>query len=267
MDEFCWLVNGEGLPPGTAAADFSTDYSGIRVWGCKVTCHIPQEVRQKSQKFALRGETGRLVGYENPGQYRVLLDKTNQVVIRAGAQMRFEEGEALKRMPTRESFSPQADLEGVGDTIVLQPHRQMPGTDQQLAYGEERDHATPLAESIGSEEIEDTIVLQPRQQAATEAVQQPPYGGENDATPLAETASSLIETSEDCQQRRRRPPDRYGWLSIALAGISIDSGNPASRAEALSSPDRREWLAAEQAEIEALNENKIHGASTRNGIG
>ena len=77
LDEFCWLVNGEGLPSGTAAADFSTDYSGIRVWGCKVTCHIPQEVRQKGQKFALRGETGRLVGYENPGQYRVLLDKTN----------------------------------------------------------------------------------------------------------------------------------------------------------------------------------------------
>ncbi|MCJ1333455.1 hypothetical protein MMC10_010154 [Thelotrema lepadinum] len=140
----------------------------------------------------------------------------------------------------------------------------MPGTDQQLAYGEERDHATPLAESIGSEEIEDTIVLQPRQQAAAEAVRQPSYEGEeNETTPLAETANS--ETANP--SRRRRPPDRYGWLSIALAGISIDSGNPASRAEALSSPDRREWLAAEQAEIEALNENKIHGASTRNGIG
>ena len=114
LDAFSWLVNGDG----SNSHDFLTNYSGLRVWGCRVTCHIPREVRQKGEKFSPRGETGRLVGYEGPEQYRVLLDATNQVVVRSGRQMVFDEVSS-DQLAAKNHLTLQE--EDIGDTIVLNP--------------------------------------------------------------------------------------------------------------------------------------------------
>ena len=37
LDVFSWLVNGDG----SKSDDYFTNYRGLRVWGCCVTCHIP----------------------------------------------------------------------------------------------------------------------------------------------------------------------------------------------------------------------------------
>ena len=37
LDAFSWLVNGDG----SNSDNFFTNYSGLRVWGCCITCHIP----------------------------------------------------------------------------------------------------------------------------------------------------------------------------------------------------------------------------------
>ena len=37
LDAFSWLVNGDE----NNLHNFFTNYSGLRVWGCHITCHIP----------------------------------------------------------------------------------------------------------------------------------------------------------------------------------------------------------------------------------
>ena len=117
LDAFSWLVNGDG----SNSDDFFTNYSGLRVWGCRVTCHIPREVRQRGEKFSPRGETGRLVGYEGPEQYRVLLDAIKQVVVRSGRQMVFDEVSS-DQLAAKDHITLQE--EDIGTLLCLIPCRE-----------------------------------------------------------------------------------------------------------------------------------------------
>ena len=306
--------------------DFFIDYKNLKVWGCHVTCHIPQRVRQRGEKFSPRSETGRLVGYESPDQYKVLLDATKQVMVHSGAQMVFNEASndqlAAKDQSTKILLDEASDDQSItknqltfeekemGDTIVLEP---LPGrtplattsyasrmskdaiqsTEPGIGLEREPRHITQIATPSQEPRMSKDAIQNDQQGMSLEqditrltTKSETPQIGQiqsaiESAKPgvgskLQEDNESTIYVSQPVKQpggreqqpqpapppepgrssqRARKAPDRFGWLSVALAGLLNDTEDPVTRTEALSAYDSSDWKAAKQREIQSLNDH------------
>ena len=68
-----------------------------------------------------------------------------------------------------------------------------------------------------------------------------------------EDIEPIVQEEQNQQPRERRPPNRYGeWVYLAH-----ESENPKSVKEALSSPEKDEWVEAMEREMESLHENEV----------
>ena len=69
----------------------------------------------------------------------------------------------------------------------------------------------------------------------------------------SENMEPIRQEQQNQQPRERRPPDRYGeWVYLAH-----ESENPKSVEEALSSPEKDEWIKAMESEMESFNKNEV----------
>ena len=67
----------------------------------------------------------------------------------------------------------------------------------------------------------------------------------------------IVQEEQNQQPRERRPPSRYGeWLYLAH-----ESENPKSVKEALSHPEKDEWIEAMEREMESLHKNEVLDSS------
>ena len=59
--------------------DYTQDLSHLRIWGCKVSTHIPDEKRVKSQKRAIPSQEDFLVGYEAQNIYKIFIKEMGKI--------------------------------------------------------------------------------------------------------------------------------------------------------------------------------------------
>ena len=58
---------------------YTQDLSHLRTWGCKVSAHIPEEKRVKSQKGVMPSREGFLVGYLGQNIYKIYFPETGKI--------------------------------------------------------------------------------------------------------------------------------------------------------------------------------------------
>lgn len=58
---------------------YAQDLNHLRTWGCKVSVHIPQEKRVKSQKGMVPSREGLLVGYLGQNTYKIYFPETGKI--------------------------------------------------------------------------------------------------------------------------------------------------------------------------------------------
>ena len=160
LDILCRLQTN---PPPSGSAIYMPDVSHLRILRGKVVAHINKESarRIQSEKFALRGTEGILVGYEGNRIYRCKLDDRPDIVRVSSIQ--FEEGsEDFVDSNPLEVFSiPDLLDDSMDHSLSFETSKLLQATEQSTADKAEKSPENRYSAESDSDEgsASDTIVV------------------------------------------------------------------------------------------------------------
>ncbi|CAA9994150.1 unnamed protein product [Nesidiocoris tenuis] len=229
-----------GKVPEEAWAQKKVDLSHLRIFGSKAYTHVPD---QKRTKFDKKTKELVMVGYSDITKGYRLIDRQHPSKLIVARDVVFDEnlGVVNKRVDVeildtnREHFV----------EFHKHPNFQLPSTSTQQNNLEttEADSQTILRNSSSSEssvQNEGESSQNDSQDQSTDNTQEDPYQDEEDGAEIIQEPRYPV--------RNRRPPERLQYNAfLAEAG-------PRTVKEALSSPEKEEWLKAMKKEHDSLIE-------------
>lgn len=199
------------------------DVSHLRVFGSTIMVHVP---KQKRLKWDRKSEKCILVGYSNDVKgYRIYNPKSN-VITTSRDVIVLEKIETENVLNVQENCSDEVNMVPVGDDSILQENSleqsNSLNTDDSGEVYEPCENDTLDSSENGTTDIEDSITLD---------------------------NANIISGP-----RHRRQPDRYGFLGAHIEDDNLFT-DEISLQEALEGPEKAQWLAAVQDELESFEKN------------
>ena len=220
------------------------DVSHLRVYGCKVLCHVPSVLRKKFDSVSYSGV---LVGYGGGG-HRVLVDGTRKVKVCRDAVFLEEpvsRADSSEPAPKRKSAEPGVDA------------KKNPGVGADVSPVDSSSNEDSLNLAMNQAIPEE---LPAEEQHAAEEPPSPAAGEEQQGQPAAEDAQTPEAPQRRYPLRDRRPPGK--WYAIAqpaeqaqedAAVAMVCSETPSSLAQAIASPAAPQWRQAMDEEMASLS--------------
>ena len=270
LDILCRLRTN---PPPSGSAIYMPDVSHLRVLGGKVIAHINKDSarRIQSEKFALRGTEGILVGYEGNRIYRCKLEGRPDIV--RSSSIQFEEGSEESLVPNLldELHIPDYLDDSMDHTLSFETSKLLQATEHSTADKAEKSPENRYSAESDSDEgsasdtivVDHVLVLDSPIQAPMEADMLPPplLRGRpitrSQAIPRIPSVPATSTTSGVTPRITRSQSTITSTLASALLSVLMrDPDEPITFENALESPESHQWEAAMQKELETLEENQ-----------
>jgi hypothetical protein len=226
------------------------DVSHLRVFGCKVCCHVPRVLRAKLDSVSYSGV---FVGYDGGG-HRILVNGTNKVKVSRDCVF-LEEPASRAELRSSEPAPKRKSAE-----LVI--------------HVEKKTDAQADVVPVDSSSSEDRVAVGLVPSTLQEQAQSPcPHAGEpaeDEPVAVEETSAEEVEIHRNAPEeqaaspqepdgphhptRNRRPPNRYTFDEDGAA-VTMCLEAPASHVQALASPAARQWRQAMDEEMASLHSN------------
>lgn len=200
------------------------DVSHLRVFGSTVMVHVP---KQKRLKWDRKSEKCILVGYSNDVKgYRIYNPKSNVITTSRDVTV-LEKVETENVVEVQESCSDEVNMIPVGDEDIILQEDSLEQSESPIADDSSELYVPCESDTLdsfesGTTDSEDSIIM-----------------------------NNVNMTSGP---RRRQQPDRYGFASVRAEDDNTFTGE-ISLQEALEGPEKAQWLAAVQDELQSFEMN------------